>query len=54
MKLKEFCKENNINCATCINSYWNYISENRRNLFCSKDNGRTDEDYICIHYGDEE
>ena len=54
MKLKEFCKKNDYCCKNCTNSYWNYIGENCRNLFCSKEDGQTDENYICIYYNDEE
>lgn len=53
MILKDFCRDNGFVCKNCMKSYWNYISENRRVLFCENSHGQTEEDYVCIHYCDE-
>ena len=49
MILKDFCKENNYNCATCNRSFNNYYSENYFNLYCGI-HGCVEENHICIDY----
>jgi hypothetical protein len=50
MNLRWYCLQNNICCATCIQSYKNYISENNYNMFCGCGGSLVSDKYVCMDY----
>jgi len=48
MNLRKICKENNITCLTCSESYKNYKSENVWDLYC---HGHFIwQDHVCLNW----
>jgi len=50
MNLLNYCRENNLNCATCAFSYKNYYSEEKFRLYCGCGGSLVNEKSICINY----
>lgn len=50
MNLRQYCYENNLCCATCMQSYKNYINEKEYKMFCVCCGSLVNEKYVCMYY----
>jgi hypothetical protein len=54
MNLAYYCQNNNYCCGTCIQSYKNYISKDKYNMFCGCGGHIVNEKSVCIDYTSKE
>lgn len=48
--LRQFCKDNNINCSTCSQSYKNWMTSECWYLYCGCGGQCVSEDYVCLDW----